>query len=188
MVKTVCFHCRGPRFNPWLRNRNPKCCGSWPEKKKKVSPPFSSNLTTSERTLLIILAVLLPYITFKGLPWWFNSKESTCQCRRPGRHRFSPWVQKIPWRRAQQHTPEEPGRLQSVGLQRVGQDWAPKWFFLWSCMDVRVGLWRRLSTEELMLLNCGVGEDSWESLGLQGDPTSPFWRRSSLRFLWKEWC
>ena len=26
--------------------------------------------------------------------------------------------------------------------------------------DVRVGLRRRLSTEELMLLNCGVGEDS----------------------------
>ena len=26
---------------------------------------------------------------------------------------------------------------------------------------------------ELMLLNCGVGEDSWEPLGLQGDPTSP---------------
>ena len=31
----------------------------------------------------------------------------------------------------------------------------------------------KLSTEELMLLNCGVGEDSLESLGLQGDPTSP---------------
>ena len=30
---------------------------------------------------------------------------------------------------------------------------------------------RRLSTEELMLLNCGV-EDSWESLGLQGEQTS----------------
>ena len=41
-------------------------------------------------------------------------------------------------------------------------------------MDVRVGLWRRLSAKELMLFNCGVGEDSWESLGLQGDPTSPF--------------
>ena len=26
-------------------------------------------------------------------------------------------------------------------------------------MDVRVGLWRKLSIEELMLLNCGVGED-----------------------------
>ena len=42
--------------------------------------------------------------------------------------------------------------------------------------------------KELMLLNCGVGEDSWESHGLQGDPTSPFWRRSTLGFLWKEWC
>ena len=38
-------------------------------------------------------------------------------------------------------------------------------------MDVRVGLWRNLSAKEFMLLNCGVGEDSWESLGLQGDPT-----------------
>ena len=55
-------------------------------------------------------------------------------------------------------------------------------------MDVRVGLWRRLSAKELMLLNCGVGEDSWESLGLQGDPTSPFQRRSVLGVLWKEWC
>jgi len=27
-------------------------------------------------------------------------------------------------------------------------------------MDVRVGLQRKLSAEELMLLNCGVGEDS----------------------------
>ena len=39
--------------------------------------------------------------------------------------------------------------------------------------NVRVGLWRKLSAKELMLLNCGVGEDSWESLGLQGDPTTP---------------
>ena len=31
----------------------------------------------------------------------------------------------------------------------------------------------RLTTKELMLLNCGVGEDSWEYLGLQEDPTSP---------------
>jgi len=30
-------------------------------------------------------------------------------------------------------------------------------------MDVRVVLWRKLSAEELMLLNCGVGEDSWKS-------------------------
>ena len=36
-------------------------------------------------------------------------------------------------------------------------------------MDVRVGLWIKLSAEQLMLLNCGVGEDSWESLGQQGN-------------------
>ena len=35
-------------------------------------------------------------------------------------------------------------------------------------MDVRVGLWRKLSTKKSMLLNCDDGEDSWESLGLQG--------------------
>ena len=40
----------------------------------------------------------------------------------------------------------------------------------------------------LNFLNCGVGEDSWESLGLQGDPTSPFWRRSALGVHWKDWC
>ena len=32
---------------------------------------------------------------------------------------------------------------------------------------------KKLSAEELMLLKCGVGEDSLESLGLQEDPTSP---------------
>ena len=39
-------------------------------------------------------------------------------------------------------------------------------------MDVRVGLQRKLSAEELMLLNCGVGEDSRESLRQQGDQNS----------------
>ena len=33
-------------------------------------------------------------------------------------------------------------------------------FFRWSCMNVRVGLRRKLSVKELMLLNCGVGDDS----------------------------
>ena len=32
---------------------------------------------------------------------------------------------------------------------------------------------KKAEHRELMLLNCGVGEDSGESLGLQGDPTSP---------------
>ena len=32
---------------------------------------------------------------------------------------------------------------------------------------------KKAECQELMLLNCGVGEDSCESLGLQEDPTSP---------------
>ena len=41
-----------------------------------------------------------------------------------------------------------------------------------ACTDVRIGPQKRLSTEELMLSNCDAGEDSLESLGLQGDQTS----------------
>ena len=50
------------------------------------------------------------------------------------RRGFDPWVGKIPWRREWQPTPvflpgespwmEEPGGLQSIGLQRVRQDWS----------------------------------------------------------------
>ena len=39
-----------------------------------------------------------------------------------------------------------------------------------------------------MLLNCSVGKEFWESLGLQEDPTSPFERRSVLGVHWKDWC
>ena len=55
-------------------------------------------------------------------------------------------------------------------------------------MDVRTGLWRKLSAEELMLFNCGAGEDSCDSLGLQGDPTSPSKRKAVLGVHCKNWC
>jgi len=48
-------------------------------------------------------------------------------------------------------------------------------------MDVR-----RLSAEELMLLNRGVGEESSESLGLQGDQPSQSSRKSVLNIHWKD--
>ena len=92
----------------------------------------------------------------------------------------------------------EPGGLPSMGLHRVGHNWSdlaaaaadsilksrditlPTKVGLVKAMVFpvvmyvcEVGLWRKLSAKELMLLNCGIGEDSWESLGLQGDPASP---------------
>ena len=33
---------------------------------------------------------------------WLSGRESACQCRK---HRFHPWVRKIPWRRKWQPTP-----------------------------------------------------------------------------------
>ena len=55
-------------------------------------------------------------------------------------------------------------------------------------MDVRVGPSRKLHTKELMLLNCGVGEDSWEPLGQQEDQTSQISRKSIQNIPWKVWC
>ena len=39
-----------------------------------------------------------------------------------------------------------------------------------------------------MLLNCGVGEDSWEFLGLQGYPTSPSRKSVLPGYSLKDWC
>ena len=68
-----------------------------------------------------------------GSPGGSVGKRICLQCRRPG---FSPWVGKIPRRRTWKPTPvffpeespwtEEPGRLQSIGLQRAGHCWATK--------------------------------------------------------------
>ena len=41
-----------------------------------------------------------------------------------------------------------------------------------SCMDVRIGPWKQLTTKELTVFNCDVGENSWESLEL--------WRSNQL--------
>jgi len=61
-----------------------------------------------------------------------SGKEPICQCRKCKRHRFDPWVGKkslekevathpsiLAWRIS---WTEEPGRLQSRGLQRIGYD------------------------------------------------------------------
>ena len=61
-----------------------------------------------------------------------GGKESACQCRSRKGCGFDPWIGKIPWRRKWQPTAvflawkipqtEEPGGLQSMGLQRAGHD------------------------------------------------------------------
>ena len=61
-------------------------------------------------------------IRLPGLSWWLSGKESACQCRR---HRFDPWVGKMPERRKWQPTPaflpEKFHRQRSLGgLESMG--------------------------------------------------------------------
>ena len=78
-----------------------------------------------------------------SLPGGAKGKEHACQCRRHKRCRFDPW--KDPWRRKYskyslpssilaQRIPwtEEPGRLQSIVLQRVGHNSSNLAHTLWS--------------------------------------------------------
>ena len=67
-----------------------------------------------------------------GFPGCTSGKEPSYQCRRHKRHKFNPWVGKIPWRRAWQPTPvflpgesawtEEPGGLSVHGVTK-SQTW-----------------------------------------------------------------
>ena len=54
-----------------------------------------------------------------------NNQKKHCQRRRNKRAGFDPWVDKIPWRRAWQHTPvflpgESPWPEETGGLQLMG--------------------------------------------------------------------
>ena len=71
-----------------------------------------------------------------GFPGGSDGKEPIKNPSAVGETGFNPWVGKIPWMQAWQSTPvflpgeapwtEEPGELQSTGLQRVGQNWVTK--------------------------------------------------------------
>ena len=63
---------------------------------------------------------------------WASLVTQTIKNLQYRRSRFDPWIGKISWRREWQPTPvflpgespwtQEPGGLQSIGLQRVGHD------------------------------------------------------------------
>ena len=65
--------------------------------------------------------------------------------------------QKITWFHAYE--------MSKIGKSAYSQSYGFSTSHLW----MWVGPQGKLSSEELMLLNCGVEEDSWESLGMQGD-------------------
>ena len=90
----------GPESGIWA------VCGWWqePDLLRMLITVFSIRLPSRLPTLLIYssISAFPPVLNiYYMLPRWLNGKESSCQCRR---HRFSPWVGKIPWRRKWQPT------------------------------------------------------------------------------------
>ena len=45
------------------------------------------------------------YFRWKGIPWWFRDKESTCNGGDAEDTGSNPWVRKIPWKKKWQPTP-----------------------------------------------------------------------------------
>ena len=78
------------------------------ERKNLNHPSITKMWTQSESNhsfqiqISSFLSYLVQIMLSLGLPRWLSSDESSCQCRR---HRFDPWVRKIPWRRKWQPTP-----------------------------------------------------------------------------------
>ena len=65
------------------------------------------DLTTTVKTCGASFHTLICHFCsrFGGFPGGAGGKEPACQCRRCKRHRFDPWIGKIPWRRKWQPTP-----------------------------------------------------------------------------------
>ena len=102
MVRTLCFHCQGPGFNPWLIQPS-----KWhsPPKPKQTSEKGNSFLYLPKFACAFVLPLLFLPSEELGLPRWHSGKEFCCQCKRHKRHGFSPWVGKIRERRKWQPTP-----------------------------------------------------------------------------------
>ena len=87
------------------------------------------------------------WVTKQQQPPW-NSHDKATQCIKKQRHHFA---DKGPYN------------------ETYGFSSSHVWCEIW--------ITRRLSPKEMMLSNCGAGEDSWESLGLQADQTSQSLRK-----------
>ena len=70
-------------------------------------------------SFLIVLGAVI--LQFQGFPNGASGKESACRC---WRHRFNPWIGKIPWRRAWETTSISlPG--ESHGQRSLQGDYSP---------------------------------------------------------------
>ena len=74
----------------------------------------------------------------------------------------TPW--KESYDQSREHIQKQRHYFANKGSSSQGYGFSCDHVWMWE-----FGLWRKLSTKEWMFLNCGVGEDSWESLGLRSN-------------------
>ena len=90
------------------RAETSKCYGSAFSSPEGAS--LSQHTTVPHNSLLLVwkhldkFYFIMDMQDFMGLPW-LSGKGSACQCRRPKRCRFDPYVGNIPWIRKWQPTP-----------------------------------------------------------------------------------
>ena len=75
---------------------------------------------------MIITVTLVVSINHMGFLGGAGGKEPSCQCRKHKRHGFSPWVEKVCWRRLWQPTPvfwprESYGQRSLKGYSSLGR-------------------------------------------------------------------
>ena len=104
MAKTSHFQCRGPGFDPWSGNLIPYAATK--SSPAKTKDPACCNEHLAQPCVCVCISIIHNCI-FVCIPPCLSEKAMAPHS--------STLAWKIPWT-------EEPGRLQSMGLLRVGQD------------------------------------------------------------------
>ena len=110
---------------------------------------------------------------YSPIHWWCSGKEPACQCKR---HRFDPWVRKIPWRRKWQPTRvflpgESHGQGSLAGYSLWGHRESDKTERLGAITVVIIFIWRS---------NCPIFS--------QQQPSESFWPKPKSLWIYFSVC
>ena len=118
-------------------------------------------------------------IILLGLPRGASGKESACQCRRHKRHRFDPWVGKIPWKMKWQPAPLFlPGKFHGQRATALGATKSWTWLSDWTHTHNSTAIVACPSAglvKKFQLVSTYKPYEQWKSRTLGRSPTWVFW-------------